>query len=241
MNEATLYHHGIKGQKWGVRRYQNKDGTLTAAGKKREQKMNDKLKSANKELKKLRAENESLKKTSSTTSNSINELSDDELRKRINRLNMEKQYAEMYNQVHPRKPNPGKEFAVRMLRETVVPSLLNVGRSALEKSLKKAMGLEDKPDEGRALDLAIKKLDYANKMLDYENKKNPKVDELADELRRTETEFKIKDYRNKIDNIGKDKTPVSEVIEKLSSMSKEERDQIQTAAQVQENLNKLSK
>ena len=33
MNELT--HHGIKGQKWGVRRYQNADGTLTAAGKKR--------------------------------------------------------------------------------------------------------------------------------------------------------------------------------------------------------------
>ena len=33
MNE--LYHHGIKGQKWGVRRYQNKDGSLTAAGKNR--------------------------------------------------------------------------------------------------------------------------------------------------------------------------------------------------------------
>lgn len=28
-----LYHHGIKGQKWGVRRFQNPDGTLTAAGK----------------------------------------------------------------------------------------------------------------------------------------------------------------------------------------------------------------
>lgn len=32
-----LAHHGILGQKWGVRRYQNEDGTLTAAGKKRYQ------------------------------------------------------------------------------------------------------------------------------------------------------------------------------------------------------------
>ena len=35
MHMSQLYHHGIKGQKWGRRRYQNKDGTLTAAGKKR--------------------------------------------------------------------------------------------------------------------------------------------------------------------------------------------------------------
>lgn len=34
-NENELYHHGIKGMKWGVRRFQNEDGSLTEEGKKK--------------------------------------------------------------------------------------------------------------------------------------------------------------------------------------------------------------
>lgn len=34
-SNSELYHYGVKGMKWGVRRYQNSDGTLTAAGKKK--------------------------------------------------------------------------------------------------------------------------------------------------------------------------------------------------------------
>lgn len=38
-----IAHHGIKGQKWGIRRYQNPDGTLTDAGRKRVSKTTDKI------------------------------------------------------------------------------------------------------------------------------------------------------------------------------------------------------
>lgn len=39
---GELYHYGVKGMKWGVRRYQNKDGSLTPAGKKRQAKQTKK-------------------------------------------------------------------------------------------------------------------------------------------------------------------------------------------------------
>lgn len=39
IRETELMHHGTKGMRWGIRRYQNKDGSLTYAGKKRALKM----------------------------------------------------------------------------------------------------------------------------------------------------------------------------------------------------------
>ena len=38
-----LYHHGLKGQRWGIRRYRNEDGSLTDAGKRRYNNDSDKL------------------------------------------------------------------------------------------------------------------------------------------------------------------------------------------------------
>ena len=44
MYNEELCHHGIKGQKWGVRRFQNKDGSLTSTSKKRRDNEDEKQK-----------------------------------------------------------------------------------------------------------------------------------------------------------------------------------------------------
>lgn len=51
MNEE-MYHHGILGQKWGIRRFQNSDGSLTSAGKRRYDKdtSNDRSKNSKAEI-----------------------------------------------------------------------------------------------------------------------------------------------------------------------------------------------
>lgn len=74
-----LYHHGIKGMRWGVRRYQNKDGSLTNLGRKR----NRKSEEIHEDYRKAH------------DSKSVKSMSDAELRARNNRLQMERQYESM--------------------------------------------------------------------------------------------------------------------------------------------------
>lgn len=87
---SELQHHGIKGQKWGVRRYRNRDGSLTPAGRKR---YSDSA-SAHEHHKRV------------YDGKKARELSDQELRDRLNRLNMEKQY----NQLTQQETYSGKKF-----------------------------------------------------------------------------------------------------------------------------------
>ena len=56
MPKDELYHHGIKGQKWGIRRFQNKDGSLTPDGKKRYDDNPAQSKKEKKELQKAQKE-----------------------------------------------------------------------------------------------------------------------------------------------------------------------------------------
>lgn len=72
MENNELRHYGIKGMKWGVRRFQNEDGSYTAAGKRR--------------AKQQKAES----------------MSDEELAARVKRLNMEKTYKKLSKESEPK-------------------------------------------------------------------------------------------------------------------------------------------
>lgn len=74
MNDNNyIAHHGIKGQKWGVRRFQNPDGTRTALGKSRSMSMKDRIKARSEQ----KAEAKAVKKAASA------EERHEELRQRV--------------------------------------------------------------------------------------------------------------------------------------------------------------
>lgn len=96
-----LYHWGIKGMKWGVRRYQNKDGTLTAAGRKHYAGDGN----AGEDAQKPKTEY-----APKRTGKNAEDYSDEELRARIYRLQMEKQYRDLQGQTNIRADDPNKEL-----------------------------------------------------------------------------------------------------------------------------------
>ena len=122
MSEEELMHYGIKGQKWGRRQYQNKDGSLTEAGKKRygskenfEKQYPEDVKRNVKNTKKAvgaaekaatakqqnreRAKEEKKREIKADREKQIREeaykMSDKELRDVVNRLNMEERYTQV--------------------------------------------------------------------------------------------------------------------------------------------------
>lgn len=123
-----LQHHGIKGQKWGVRRFQNTDGSLTAEGKKRYsvndyQQAIDKTKTAGKIVNEAKTLNNTVKKLNDPAAErrirkSAAEMSDIELQKRVQRLNMEDNYTRMM--LHRENLERGRTFVDKALDVSVI-------------------------------------------------------------------------------------------------------------------------
>lgn len=154
--ENELMHWGVKGMRWGIRRYQNKDGSLTQAGKKRYDKEMGKLKAEEKILKKRQKTQDKLNKLEAKrkkvkalregktiskepekkpAKRSIKDLSDDELRAVVNRLTLEQQY----ERLKPEQVSKGKKFADAVLYKVIAPAATEVGKNVVKDALAKAV------------------------------------------------------------------------------------------------------
>lgn len=146
-----LFHHGIKGQKWGVRRYQNADGTLTDEGKVRYggdsvdelkgkglEKYKKDVKSSGKAQTDILKEGQNIANTLASRMNetrgskrvnkkNYKNLSDEELRKRVNRLSLERQYGDLTGDA--KYVMSGKEVTREILQS--VGATLGIAASAV--------------------------------------------------------------------------------------------------------------
>lgn len=124
-----LVHHGILGMKWGVRRYQNKDGSLTAEGRKRY--LNDDG-----------TYNETAKKEIPLTA-----MTDEELRQRNNRIRLENDYHTLSEEA--RKRNESR--VAKALLNFAEKAAGRIFDKALSSMLDKAKSGNDDEDEKKSL------------------------------------------------------------------------------------------
>lgn len=141
MEHEEIMHHGILGQKWGVRRYQNKDGSLTAAGKKRVGQLKDELNKLEPKKKEEGTSSSSKPKTKTTESESkpkqksIHEMSDNELHDRINRIDLERRYSAL---TAPQK-SAGRKLVENMgrnLSTNLQQRAIKIAGDAIEKKVR---------------------------------------------------------------------------------------------------------
>lgn len=144
--EDELYHWGVKGMRWGVRRYQNTDGSLTNAGKKRRSlgdkiksyRVNKKRKAALEKARQTRIANKAAaeKRAKDVEAGKIKskDMTEAELRNRIERLNLEKTYNDAIR--NSKQTTMGSRFTSKF-KESLVDKLAdNVGADLISQVAK---------------------------------------------------------------------------------------------------------
>ena len=178
-NTDELYHHGVPGQRWGFRRYQNPDGTLTPAGRRRANKLAEKY--AKVTGKKLIVKKRSVQGNEKQKPKTISEMSDQEIQAKINRMRLEDTYMSM---IASRAPKPqvsrGKRFINNIKRNVIAPALVDAGKTLLGNLIKKKGNDliygngKSKPDPVKEYEKKVEKLELQSR--EWKAKKNIEFD-----------------------------------------------------------------
>lgn len=229
---GELYHWGIKGMKWGRRLYQNKDGSLTALGKKRYSSENEKLKAREKEIKgrekaaarqaKLDAKKAELdareaalnsgkskvvKKPDgdSAKPKSIKDMTDDELRAYTARMQLEKSYLDAERNLASMTP---KDVSTEKVKR---------GRDFLNNVMNDVIGPSIKSTAKDWLEKTLKDKAGLNQ------KETDPIKALEKTRDKLKLEKEIRDYK-------KGEPTLKELIERYGNLTPEERQVIEYAA-----------
>lgn len=155
-DEDVLCHHGTLGMHWGIRRYQNPDGSLTPEGKKRYAKNRRFRKKIDEKVKEITeakraAETKEERRARLLKSTDVNELmrdvsdlSTDEIRERINRIKVEKELSSYMKHEPTKTEKIGKaaNTFVKTVDDIVKFSNTPTGK-ILTKQVKKALHIEN--------------------------------------------------------------------------------------------------
>ena len=174
-NSNDLYHHGIPGQKWGIRRYQNKDGSLTPAGRKRAAKLEEKYK---------KVTGRNIRKELARKPKSVNEMTNEELKSKATRLRLENDLTReenTYKSLHPAQISKGRKFTSHVWKNVIAPAATEAGKNFLTNWMKNVGNdiLNSSKDidphtklkrEVDELRLKKDKLDYTEKILNMEER-----------------------------------------------------------------------